>query len=182
MRTYYILCFSALVLIGLTAGAQKRGQDLDELVNSREFRIESQWARAHATTATNAIAESNLQAPGNSGNRYNLIGNFNYFEMKGDSVMAFLPYYGERQFGNGHYSGDTAIEFRAIPRELVIEKHEKKGHYDISFLADKDTETFQVNVKLFSSLKSQMTISSNQRFPIRYEGKLSALKEEEKSK
>lgn len=173
---------ATILFIGFTLSAQKDHKTFDKLVDSKMFRIESDWARAQATTGTNAIAGTNLQAAGSTGNRYNLIGNFNYFEMKADSVMAYLPYYGERQFGNGHYSGDTAIEFEGIPRELVIEKNEKKGYYHISFLADKDTETFQVNIKLYPSMKSHMTVNSNQRFVINYEGKLMALKEKEQSK
>ncbi|MEN8788124.1 MAG: DUF4251 domain-containing protein [Flavobacteriaceae bacterium] len=176
------LYIAVIFLAGFALQAQKDTKALDEFVNSKEFRIESTWARPQATSATNAIAGSNLQAPGSSGNRINLIGNFNYFEMKGDSVSAYLPYYGERQFGNGHYSGDTAIEIKTIPRELVVEKNEKKGYYTISFMADQGTETFQVNLKLFPNLKSLMTINSNQRFVINYEGKLMALKEEEPSK
>jgi hypothetical protein len=172
------LYFAAIFLTGAMLHAQKDSKGFDKLVTSKEFRIESNWARAQATTGTNAIANSNLKPPGSSGNRYNLIGNFNYFEMKADSVMAYLPYYGERQFGNGHYSGDTAIEFKTIPRELVVEKNEKKGYYAISFKADQGSETFQVNLKLFPSLKSIMTINSNQRFVINYEGKLMALKKE----
>jgi hypothetical protein len=173
-----ILYTAAILFVGFTLNAQKDDKALDKLVESKMFRIESTWARPQATTATNAIAGSNLQAPGSSGNSINLIGNFNYFEMKADSVKAYLPYYGERQFGNGHYSGSTAIEFNGIPRELEIEKNEKKGYYHISFLADKDTETLQLNIKLYPSMKSLMTVNSNQRMVINYEGKLMALKEE----
>ncbi len=175
------LYVAAAFFIGFTLNAQKDSAALDRLVEAGELRIESNWARPQATTATNAIAGSNLQAPGSSGNRINLIGNFNYFEMKGDSVMAYLPYYGERQFGNGHYSGDTAIEFKGLARDQTVEKNEKKGYYKISFKTDRDTETFQVNIKLFPSLKSMMTINSNQRFVINYEGKVMAPKEEEPS-
>ena len=128
MKKTFLYVAALFFVVGFTLNAQKDSKALDELVESRAFRIESDWARAQATRATNAIAGSNLQAPGSSGNRYNLIGNFNYFEMKGDSVMAYLPYYGERQFGNGHYSGDTAIEFKGISRELKVDKNEKKEY------------------------------------------------------
>ena len=49
-------------------------------------------------------------------------------------------------------------------------------------MADKDTETFQFNIKLFPSMKSHMSVNSNQRFIVSYEGKVMALKEEEPSK
>ncbi|MGI9547184.1 MAG: DUF4251 domain-containing protein, partial [Flavobacteriaceae bacterium] len=102
---------------------QKEGSEtsLETLVEAREFRIESDWARAQPNSGMNAVANSNLQNPGSSGNRFNLIGNQNFLEVKGDSVMAFLPYFGEKQFGGGHYSGQNAIEFKGVPEKISVE-------------------------------------------------------------
>ncbi len=180
----------ASLLFTLTAAiSQKKEKEgswdaVDALVESKEFRMEFIWAIAQNSNSINAIAASNLQPPGSAGNRFSLINTPNYLELKGDMVSSYLPYFGEQQFGNGHYSGKTAIEFNDVPRELTVTKNEKKKRYDVSFHIERDTESFQVNIKLFQTLKCQMVVNSNQRFPIRYEGKMTAIpvKEEGSSK
>ena len=172
-----ITLLAVLVTVSTVAFGQKSKKevnwdDLDALVEAQEFRIESDWARAQGDGAINAIAGSGLQQPGSSGNRFNLINNFNFFEMKGETVAAYLPYYGRRQFGNGHYSENQSIEFDAVPRNLSIEKNEKKKRYEISFIVDQETENFQVHIQLYPSMKSHITVNSNQRFVIHYDGKV----------
>ena len=181
------LLMLGVLLLGFSVTGQKtenpdQSAKLDELVASKQFRIESIWARAQGGNAVNAIANANLQPPGSSGNRFNLANNPNYFEMQGDSVRAYLPYFGEFQFGGDHYSNrNSAIDFKGIPRELTIEKNEKKDSYEIAFLIDRKTETFQVNIKLYPSLKSLITVNSSQRFVIRYDGNVEALPEKEEA-
>lgn len=177
LKLFLLVFFGLLGGIAIAQESEKEGREksLETIVEGKEFRIESTWARAQGGTGVNAIAEAGLQQPGSSGNRFNLIGNFNYLEMKGDSVAAYLPYFGEQQFGNGHYSDQTAIEFEGIPRKLSIEKNEKKKRYDVSFEIDRDLETFQVNIQLYHNLKSQITVNSNQRFVIRYDGRVMEL-------
>ena len=176
-----IILLASIVAVGSMAYSQKSKKEeswekLDAFVESKEFRIESTWARPQASTSVNAIAGSNLQPTGSAGNRFNLIGNFNFLEMEGDSVAAYLPYYGELQAGSSHYpSGNTAIEFKGIPRNLTIEKNEKKKKYEVKFDVDRDTETFQIHIDLYTSLKSQITVNSNQRFVIRYDGDVKRL-------
>lgn len=164
-----------MVTYSQKAKAEKNWEKLDQLVEGKEFRIESTWARAMGDVSVNAIASSGLQQQGGSGNRFNLIGNFNYIEMRGEKLSAYLPFFGRRQFGNGHYADGGAIEFDGVPREFTIEKNEKKKRYDIYFVIDNETETFQVNMQLYTSLKSLVTVNSNQRFIIRYDGEVGEL-------
>lgn len=163
------------VVVAQKSKDKKENKVLQELVDTQQFRIESKWARPQGGSAVNAIASANLQPPGSSGNRISLIGNFNYLEMDGNEVSAYLPYYGEKQIAGDHYSGKQAIEFEGEARDLVIEKNEKKNSYDINFDVDNGTETFQVNIQLYRSMKSLVTVNSNQRFVIRYDGKVGEL-------
>ena len=176
----FLLLFLSMgfVVVAQKNKDKKENTALQELVDSQQFRIESAWARPQGGSAVNAIAAAKLQPPGSSGNRISLIGNFNFLELDGDQVSAYLPYYGERQISGDHYSGKQAIEFDGEARELIIEKNEKKKSYDISFDVDNGTETFQVNIQLFKSMKSLLTVNSNQRFVIRYDGKVGELQED----
>ena len=179
-----ITLLAMVVAVGTVAFGQKSKKEvnwdkLDALVEAQEFRIESDWARAQGDGSVNAIAESGLQQPGSSGNRFNLINNFNFLDMRGETVAAYLPYFGRRQFTNGHYTENQAIEFDGVPRKFSIEKNEKKKRYDIRFFIDKDTETYQMHIQLYTNMKSLITVNSNQRFVIKYDGKVGELREEE---
>ena len=188
MKLRIILVASLLFVVtaGISQKKEKEGSwdAVDALVESGEFHMEFIWAIAQGSNGMNAIAGSNLQPPGSAGNRFNIMNTPNKLEIKGDVVSAYLPYFGEQQFGNGHYSGKTAIEFNGVPKDLTVTKNEKKKRYEISFHINNDTEIFQVNIKLFQNMKSQMVVNSNQRFPIRYEGKITEIpvKEEGSSK
>ena len=175
---------AVVVAIGTVAFGQKSKKEvnwdaIDALVEAKEFRIESDWARAQGDASVNAIARSGLQQPGSSGNRFNLIGNFNFVEMRGDTVTAYLPYFGRRQFSNGHYTENQSIEFDAAPRDFTVEKNEKKKRYEISFFVDNGTETFQIHMQLYHNLRSTVTVNSNQRFVIHYDGKIAELPEKQ---
>ena len=175
--------FTMFMLTAMVLSAQKTeaeaGQKLlEQLVDSKEFRIESQWARPQGGSGVNAIAKANLQAPGSSGNRFNLIGIYNFLEMRGDTVTAILPYYGERQIRGSHYEDDNGIVFEGPYSDLIIEQDEKKKSYKISFDVSNDTETFQINIVLFKTMKSTITVNSNQRYVIRYDGKVMELPDE----
>ena len=175
-----ITLLAVIVAVGTVAFGQKSKKEvswgaLDALVEAQEFRIESDWARAQGDGSINAIAESGLQQPGSSGNRFNLINNFNSLEMRGETVAAHLPYFGRRQFGNGHYTENQSIEFDGEPRNFSVKKNEKKKRYEISFMVDKETETYQIHIQLYPSMKSLVTVNSNQRFVIHYDGKVGEL-------
>ncbi|WP_157983135.1 DUF4251 domain-containing protein [Psychroflexus aestuariivivens] len=152
-------------------------QKLTNLVESKSFEIESNWARPSSTTSMNYIAQSGLLGNGSSVSRIDLIGNANYLKFEGDSVSADLPYYGERQSGGG-YNSDQSITFEGEPKDLVIEKNEKKNFYNIEFSISNGTESFQVSIKIFPNLKTDIFVNSSHRLGINYGGRAEAIEEE----
>jgi len=149
---------------------------LDEMVASKEFKFDAEWARPIATSSLNSIANSGILPPGNNASNINIMGNGSYFKMEGDSVSADLPYFGERQMGGG-YDSETGIKFEGIPDDLKIEKDETKQRYDIRFQIKKKAEVYQVQLTLFPSLSATMSVTSSQRFAIRFDGKVSKVEE-----
>jgi hypothetical protein len=175
-----------LLLLGLGACGGSRVTDrpqegtteVDKLVDQKTFRIVSDWAQPLVTNSISQISNSGLLPPGSTAGRINLLGNSNYFRMKGDSVSAYLPYYGERQAGGG-YGSNSAIQFKGLPRDLEILKDEKSQGYRMDFDIRDNGENYSVSVLLFPNLKSRITVNSSQRFWISYDGKASDLKEED---
>lgn len=147
---------------------------LDKIIEDQYFKIEAEFARPLATNALNQLANAGLFRPGDNPSQINLQGNSNFFKFEGDSVSAYLPYFGERQMGGG-YNENSGIEFKGIPKDLKINKDESKNLYTINFYMKQESESYQISLTLYSNLKASINVNSSQRFPIRYDGNLEAL-------
>ena len=150
--------------------------EVDRLVESKSFRIESDWAQPLVTNSITQVSNAGLLPPGSTAGRINLIGNSNYLQMEGDSVAAYLPYYGERQAGGG-YGANSAIQFRGVPKGLDIKKDPKTLGYRMNFDIREKGENYAVSIQLFPNLRSHITVTSSQRFVISYDGKVGELSE-----
>ena len=160
-----------------TVDSSMQSQALNQMVEQKSFQIVSEWAQPMNTNAMNSIASSGLLLPGNSGSNISLIANPNYLKMMGDSVAAYLPYFGERQLSGG-YGTENSIKFKGLPDKLEVSRNSKKETYSIGFTIKEKSEVYQVTVTLFNSLASHITINSSQRNFIRYIGKVSELPKE----
>ncbi len=149
---------------------------LDEMVQQRHFRIESDWAYPQVTMALQQVFNAGLQPSGSSASAVNLIGNPNFLTITGDSISSFLPYYGERQMHVDYAGGDSAIQLKGIMEDYKVEKT-KDNNYEITFKAKSKSEQFDVYIKLSPNLISNIVCNSGSRFPIRYSGKVEPLRD-----
>lgn len=149
---------------------------LDQLVATKNYVIESDWASPQVTAAMASIANSGLLGPGNNANNINLIGNPNFLKVEGDTISAFLPYYGERQMGGG-YATDNGIEFKGIPEKYSLEKNETKQSYVMKFSmkAEDSNEIFDFIVDFYSNKRTNIKVNSSFRFPISYQGNVAPI-------
>lgn len=130
-----------------------------------------------------SINNSGLLPPGSNVSRIDLTGNSNYLKIDGDSISAYLPFYGERQLGGGYSNRTVGIEIDGEYRDLKVTKG-KKDSKEIRFSAkDKNStnENYNVYIQVFSNKTSNITINSSHRTRIRYSGKMTPLEKEEKS-
>lgn len=153
-------------------------QVLENLVSKKSFLIESDWAQPSTNNAMNSVANSGLFLPGSSGSNINLTGNPNYLKVYGDTVSAYLPYFGVQQISAGYGTG-SAIEFKGIPENWTTRRNTKKNSHDITFTIRQETEVFQVSLTLYPNLTSHVHINSAQRNFIKYLGKVSELPKED---
>ncbi|MBD0831984.1 DUF4251 domain-containing protein [Aestuariibaculum sediminum] len=152
---------------------------LKALVESKSFYIESDWAYPQVTAAMQQVLNSPLMRPGNSASGINLIGNQNFLKIKGDSVVSFLPYYGERRMGAAYGGTDNGIEFKGLVEDYEVKPNKHNG-YNIQFDAKSNNENFSVSINLFPNLKSSMTLNGNTRTTIQYSGSVRAEKDVDK--
>lgn len=173
-----LLVFWACGSSSKTVEATTESNKLDEMVDQKSFEIVSEWAMPLMTNSLNSIGNAGFFPPGSAGSRITLIGNPNYLRVRGDSVSAHLPYYGERQMGGGYNNRTTAIKFKGIPKDFEITKDDKDQSYAVHFEINDQSENYNINLKLFPNLKGSISVNSSQRFQIRYSGDIAAISED----
>lgn len=169
----FISCSGTKKIVSPTA----KSRALDALVAKRSFQVVSDQASPLMTSSMAAVSNSGLLGVGNSAANINLIGNYNYVKVEGDTISADLPYYGERQMGGG-YTATSGIKFKGVPDSYSLSKNETNQQYEIKFqMRGEGTESFIVTLRLFPNWKSSLQVNSTQRNPIRYAGEVVASEE-----
>ncbi len=146
---------------------------LDELVLSKHFKIDVDWARPMMTNDMNNVLTS-LRPPGSATNQINLMGDGSFLKIEGDQVAAELSYFGERHMGGG-YNSNTGIKFEGVPEDFEVVKDEKRQQTMINFRISENLESYGVNITITPKLNGRIIITSSHRKPITYSGKASAL-------
>jgi hypothetical protein len=161
-----ILSLAAAFLM-IACGTQRNAanlqdfKDLRELVDSRQFEIQHEWASPLG------------------GGMINLIGNPNHIRFKGDSIDVFLPYFGVRHAGAG-YGREGGIRFEGVPSKLNVQENNQNKNIIINFQASKETENLQFSITLFPNGSANTSVNSSQRSSISYRGEIRKLPEERK--
>ncbi|MEM6515109.1 MAG: DUF4251 domain-containing protein [Bacteroidota bacterium] len=174
-------CLIFVLIIILSCGTQKPNatpeqlEKLSELVNQREFTIESDWAMPLTTNSLISLQNSGFFPPGSSASQISLVGTPNYFKVMGDSISAALPYFGEVQISAGHYGGDPGININDRIEDFTLEKNENKGTYKMKFRVNGETEGYRVFLTMFPNGRTSLRLNGNNRFTIEYTGNYSEL-------
>lgn len=179
----FLVLFMVIVFLGCGSG-KERGTEaqrelVEELIENRTLEFEALWALPLTTQEMNAIANAGLLRPGDNPNRINLIGNDNYLRIKGDTVSAYLPYYGTQQLNVQYNPREQGIQFNEEALDLIVEYNDKKDRYEIRFSASKGQEGFIVFLTVFPNMSAILRVNSSSRNFIGYEGKIRELKEPE---
>ena len=153
-----------------TSFTAEQKDEFHKLVQSKSFKITAKWANPLATQSMNAVANAGLLAPGNTINRIDLTGTASFLEVKGDSVSANLPYYGERQIAGAYNSSAIGIQFNGLAKDFKMSYNEKREAYEMQFLATHKTEVFNINAVLFINNAATIYVNSSQRLAINYQG------------
>jgi hypothetical protein len=94
--------------------------------------------------------------------------------LKGEDLQMELPYFGQRQVAQ--MGGiDQGMRFNGTATDIRTKRNEKNNHYDLDFKTRNQSESLQCNLRVFSGMRAVLTINSNQRNSIRYEGALNPL-------
>ena len=141
------------------------------LMDSKTFKIESNWAYPHVTNAVQQVLNSGLMQPGSGGpGGISLIGNTNFLKLSNDSINSYLPYFGERTMQAGYGGNDDG----AIKLEGVVKNYKstlnKDGSYSVNFDAKDGSESYRVYLRVFPNHRTDLLLNGSFRLPIRYSG------------
>nr|WP_315223960.1 DUF4251 domain-containing protein [uncultured Flavobacterium sp.] len=107
-----------------------------------------------------------------------IIIDFNTYFLKftEDKIECDLPFFG-RAFNVGYGSNDGGIKFEGKPENLKIEK--KKKHYEVKTTVKGKEDVYTIFLMIYFEGGTTVSINSNKRAPISYDGNIRASKANE---
>lgn len=185
MKTWTAYTFSLLVLFAMACASGPKSQAtptelaaFETFVSNKSFQIDAKWAQPMASQGLNSIANAGLLPPGSTASRIDVTGSGGYLRVVGDSVMADLPYFGERQMGGAYNPQNGGIQFNGVPKEFTIEPNKKGNGKILRFSITHDLEAYRVIAQIYPSNFSSITIASTHRTTIWYQGTVSEYERE----
>lgn len=132
---------------------------------------EAEWNTLEELAATrNFTFVANTVEPTTGRGRSN-INNVGYLKMQGDQVQMELGYVGQRQV-NQVYGRTEGMRYEGAATEIKTTRNEGKNYYNLDFILRNKSELLQCNLRFLSEKQAILTINSNQRSSIRYQGEI----------
>lgn len=166
------MCVFFILLLSCKSANQYSDEQIknfETLIESKHYTIDSDWARPQVTYAMQQVLNSGILQPGSAPNAINLVGNANFLTISGDSIKAYLPYFGERQMNVAYGGSDNAIELNGLLKDYAFEP-KRNNSYLITLNANSKIETYNISIVVFPNMKSEIRVNSSSRFPISYIG------------
>lgn len=189
MRTQFINIFTMALLgsmlfscgSGKEAASEAQLEMVNQLLKERSFEFRALWATPLSTQDMTTLFNAGLLAPGDAPNRINLMDNPNFLRIEGDSVSAYLPYYGEQQMHVSLNPADQGIRIDEKVSDLQVNYNERKGQYDIRFSASAGISRYHMILTVFPNLSATLKVNSSSREFISYQGTVGPIPDKEKN-
>lgn len=174
----YALLWPLLLILGCASAPRTQATaaqmaSLDQTISDGQYTILATWAKPMPSQGLNSIANAGLLPPGSTSGRIDIAGSGGYLKMKGDSVMADLPYFGERHMGGGYDPDNAGVKFEGTPTDHSLGPIKKGDGYALRFNIKDGQETFRVVAQIYASRLATISVASTHRRTIWYQGRLS---------
>ena len=100
----------------------------------------------------------------------NLSVNQNYIKFQPNFIDSYMPFFGRAY--SGGYGTDTGLNFKGQPKIFTVEKKEKA--FWITIVVRGETDNFRLFLSVGFEGSASLSISSNNRDTISYQGEISA--------
>ena len=131
---------------------EKQSQ-IAEMVNAREFVFIGRTAQPQGYRSVN------------------LASNPNFVKFHPDMIEGDMPYFGKAYSGVG-YGGDGGLKFDGVPEDYTVEK--RKKNFLIEAVVKGENNVYNINLSVGFEGSATLSINSNNRSPISYNGDISA--------
>jgi hypothetical protein len=138
----------------------KKQKETDSLINSKNFVFEAQKAQPLGTR------------------QINLDYNTYFLKFNPEKTTCDLPFFGRAY--NVAYGGDGGIKFEGVPENIQIEK--KKKSYNVKATVKGKDDVYSLFFSIFYDGGATLSINSNNRAAISYQGVIYAPKKDESTK
>lgn len=101
----------------------------------------------------------------------------NFLVIKDDKAVADMPYFG-RAFSAGYSSTDGGVKFDGPMEEVNIQKNDKKRRIIVRFKVRSPDDTYSCSLTVTGPEAATLSVSSNKRQTITYNGIIGPLAEE----
>lgn len=162
VRLFWLLGI-VLLLAGQSLYAQskkekreQKANDVKELIDSKRFTIDVNRAIPMGGRSLNLTSPYSL-------------------EMRGDSVISYLPYFGRAY--SAPYGGGDGLRFEKSITDYQT-SFNKKGTAQIQFRAQTDDDTYTFNVQVFSNGSATINVTPVNKQNITFYGELAPKKKE----
>jgi hypothetical protein len=86
-------------------------------------------------------------------------------------INSYLPYYG-RAYSGMSYGNDTGLKFEGKPEEFSVTKGKK--NFNVKAVVKGENDVFDISLSISFEGSASLTVNSNNRSPISYNGEISA--------
>jgi hypothetical protein len=86
-------------------------------------------------------------------------------------INSYLPYYG-RAYSGMSYGNDTGLKFEGKPEEFSVTKGKK--NFNVKAVVKGENDVFDLSLSISFEGSASLTVNSNNRSPISYNGEISA--------
>jgi len=136
----------------------EKQKQIEALVNSKTFVFNASTAFPQGYKSVNLTAIYNVK-------------------FSPDTIVSYMPFYGNayREVGFG---GETGLKFEGKPEDFTVVKGEKS--YNVNAVVRGQNDTYQISLSVGFKGSAMLSISSNNRSNISYNGDISAPKSQKK--
>lgn len=135
---------------------EQKEEEVKEMIEGRRFTIDVNRALPMSGRSVNLTSPYSL-------------------EMRGDSVVSYLPYYGRAY--SAPYGGGDGLRFEKLITNYTC-SFDKKGTAQIQFGVRTNEDTYKFNIQVYSNGSGTINVTPTNKQSITFHGELALKKEE----
>ena len=160
-----------LVLVMLLGFFGANAQISDRKAEKEKKRVEREMEIAALVQSKSFVFKGNRAIP-TGYKSMDLTTNPNFVRFSPDLIVSEMPFFG-RAYSISYGGSDSGLKFEGKPEIYTIQK--KRKNYEVEAKIKGTGDSYTINLSISFEGSSTMTISSNNRTSISYNGKISAL-------